>query len=85
MNDGGKGAAAGGLLKNLQGLFRPGLTSKPAKAVRLPTTQELHQALASPEPGQLMRLMEVRIRGLVDFMRLYMCVSRTPIIITPLN
>jgi hypothetical protein len=56
MNDGGKG----GLLKNLQGLFRPGLTSKPAKAVRLPTTHELHQALAAPEPGQLMRLMEVR-------------------------
>lgn len=58
MNDGGK--QAGGLLKNLQGLFRPGAASKPAKAVRLPTIQELHHALASPEPGTLMTLMEVR-------------------------
>lgn len=56
------GGKAGGLLKNLQGLFRPGLAgAKPAKAVRLPTIQELHHALAAPEPGALMQLMEVRL------------------------
>lgn len=60
MSDAG-GKSAGGLLKNLQGLFRPGSAgAKPAKAVRLPTIQELHHALAAPEPGALMELMEVR-------------------------
>lgn len=49
-----------GLLKNLQGLFRgtPITGGKAQQQVRLPTIQEVHQAMVTPETGRLEQLMQ---------------------------
>jgi len=63
MSERSSGGAGSGLLKNLQGLFK-GTSSagvgKEQKPVRLPTIQEVHQAMLAPEgaPARLAQLMQ---------------------------